>query len=48
MARTHGRGGAGIRKTNKKGATKGSGGQRRKGLAGKGPVSYTHLRAHET
>ena len=38
MARTHGRGGAGIRKTNKKGATKGSGGQRRKGLAGKGPT----------
>ena len=38
MARTHGRGGAGIRKTNKKGATKGSGGQRRKGLEGKGPT----------
>ena len=39
----------GVRKKNKKGATKGSGGQRRKGLAGKGPtpkaeaVSYTHL-----
>ena len=28
MARTHGRGGAGARKSNKKGATKGSGGQR--------------------
>ena len=38
MARTHGRGGAGARKSNKKGATKGSGGQRRKGLAGKGPT----------
>ena len=38
MARTHGRGGAGIRKSNKKGATKGSGGQKRKGLVGKGPT----------
>ncbi len=37
MARTHGRGGAGIRKTNKNGATKGSGGQVKKGLEGKAP-----------
>ena len=38
MARTHGRGGAQARNTNKKGALKGSGGQRRKGLEGKGPT----------
>ena len=46
MARTHGRGGAGIRKTNKKGATKGSGGQRRKGLAGKGPTPKAEDRVY--
>ena len=38
MARTHGRGGAGIRKTNKKGATKGAGAVRRRGVKGKGPT----------
>lgn len=38
MARTHGRGGAQARKSNKKGAVVGSGGQRRKGLEGKGPT----------
>ena len=46
MARTHGRGGAGIRKTNKKGATKGSGGQRRKGLEGKGPTPKAEDRVY--
>ena len=39
--------GAKRRPGSKKGPTKGSGGQRRKGLEGKGPtpraVSYTHL-----
>ncbi|WP_284864571.1 23S rRNA (guanosine(2251)-2'-O)-methyltransferase RlmB [Corynebacterium rhinophilum] len=46
MARIHGRGGAGIRKTNKKGATKGSGGQRRKGLEGKGPTPKAEDRVY--
>ncbi|MER0080105.1 23S rRNA (guanosine(2251)-2'-O)-methyltransferase RlmB [Corynebacterium sp. KPL2830] len=46
MVRTHGRGGAGIRKTNKKGATKGSGGQRRKGLEGKGPTPKAEDRVY--
>ena len=46
MARTHGRGGAGIRKTNKKGATKGSGGQVKKGLEGKGPTPKAEDRVY--
>ena len=46
MARTHGRGGAGIRKTNKKGATKGSGAVRRRGLAGKGPTPKAEDRVY--
>ncbi|PIH11589.1 23S rRNA (guanosine(2251)-2'-O)-methyltransferase RlmB, partial [Staphylococcus epidermidis] len=47
MARTHGRGGAGIRKSNKKGSTKGSGGQRRKGLVGKGPTPKAEDRVNQ-
>src|SRR5699024_1526916 len=46
MARTHGRGGAGPRKTNKKGAVKGTGGQRRKGLEGKGPTPKAEDRVY--
>ncbi|MDY3126720.1 MAG: 23S rRNA (guanosine(2251)-2'-O)-methyltransferase RlmB [Corynebacterium sp.] len=46
MARIHGRGGAGPRKTNKKGAVKGSGGQRRKGLEGKGPTPKAEDRVY--
>ncbi len=46
MARIHGRGGAQARKTNKKGAVKGSGGQRRKGLEGKGPTPKAEDRGY--
>ena len=46
MARIHGRGGAGPRKTNKKGAVKGTGGQRRKGLEGKGPTPKAEDRTY--
>ena len=46
MARTHGRGGAGTRKTNKKGQVKGSGGQRRRGLEGKGPTPKAEDRVY--
>ena len=46
MARTHGRGGAGIRKTNKKGATKGSGGQGRRSLRGKGATPKAEDRVY--
>ena len=46
MARIHGRGGAGPRKSNKKGATKGSGGQTRKGLQGKGPTPKAEDRVY--
>lgn len=46
MARTHGRGGAGPRKTHKKGPTKGSGNKRRRGLAGKGPTPKAEDRVY--
>ncbi|AKE39914.1 23S rRNA (guanosine(2251)-2'-O)-methyltransferase RlmB [Corynebacterium camporealensis] len=46
MARTHGRGGAQGRKSNKKGMTKGTGGQRRRGLAGKGPTPKAEDRVY--
>lgn len=46
MARTHGRGGAGARKSNKKGALKGTGGQRKKGLEGKGPTPKAEDRVY--
>ncbi|MGV0396446.1 23S rRNA (guanosine(2251)-2'-O)-methyltransferase RlmB [Corynebacterium uberis] len=36
----------GVRKTNKKGATKGSGGQRRRGLRGKGPTPKAEDRVY--
>ncbi len=45
MGRVHG-GGAGPRKTNKKGALKGTGGQRRKGLEGKGPTPKAEDRVY--
>ena len=35
-----------VRKTNKKGATKGSGGQRRRGLRGKGPTPKAEDRVY--
>ncbi|WP_293768994.1 23S rRNA (guanosine(2251)-2'-O)-methyltransferase RlmB [uncultured Corynebacterium sp.] len=46
MARIHGRGGAGPRKTNKKGAVKGTGGQVKKGLEGKGPTPKAEDRVY--
>ncbi|WP_273369015.1 23S rRNA (guanosine(2251)-2'-O)-methyltransferase RlmB [Corynebacterium massiliense] len=46
MARTHGRGGAGARKKNKKGPTKGSGNKRRRGLEGKGPTPKAEDRVY--
>lgn len=46
MARTHGRGGAGPRKTNKKGQVKGSGGVRRRGLEGKGATPKAEDRVY--
>lgn len=46
MARIHGRGGAGVRKTNKKGAIIGTGGQKKKGLEGKGPTPKAEDRVY--
>lgn len=46
MARTHGRGGAGARKTDKKGQVKGSGGIRRRGLKGKGATPKAEDRVY--
>ncbi|APT91916.1 rRNA methyltransferase [Corynebacterium phocae] len=46
MARIHGRGGAQARKSNKKGALKGTGGQVKKGLEGKGPTPKAEDRTY--
>ncbi|MDN6460388.1 MAG: 23S rRNA (guanosine(2251)-2'-O)-methyltransferase RlmB [Corynebacterium flavescens] len=48
MPRIHGRGGAGARKTNKKGALKGTGGQQRKALEGKGPTPKAEDRVYHS
>ena len=42
----HSRNHGAIRKSNKKGATKGSGGQRRRGLRGKGPTPKAEDRVY--